>query len=42
METIKLDFIATITVLMMILGLNGFFRRYHIDINGFKKGNLQL
>lgn len=40
METIKLDFIATVTVLIMILGINGFFRRYHIDINGFKKGNL--
>ena len=41
MEAIKLDFVASVALLLVVIGLNGFVRRYHTDVNGYTKGNLK-
>jgi len=41
MKGYKLDFIASIAILAIIFALNGYFRKYHIDKHGYKKGNLK-
>ena len=41
MEAIKLDFVASVALLLVVIGLNGFIKRYHTDIHGYTKGNLK-